>query len=79
MEKEGTEVEFGRVGWEYYGDVDVFIGRDNEGVDVLYKRVNGCRLMDYGEKEKVDIYMCDDGGRGEVEEVVRQSGAGYVG
>lgn len=64
---------------EYYPDVDVFIATHNESVDLLYKVVNACTFMDYPDKNKVHIYLCDDGNRPEVAELARQFAIGYLG
>lgn len=64
---------------EYYPDVDVFIATHNESVDLLYKTVNACTFMDYPDKKKVHIYLCDDNNRTEVAELARQFGVGYLG
>ncbi|MCB2290346.1 glycosyltransferase [Clostridium sp. CS001] len=64
---------------EYYPDVDVFISTHNESVDILYKTVNACTFMDYPDKSKVHIYLCDDGNREEVAILAKQFGVGYFG
>jgi len=79
MQKERTQLPFPTIPPEHYPDVDVFIATHNEPVDLLYKTVNACKFMDYPEKQKVHIYLCDDGGRTEVEELARQFGVGYLG
>lgn len=63
---------------EEYPDVDVFIATYNEPVDLLYKTVNGCVHMKYPDKNKVHIYLCDDGRRAEVRELAQQMGVGYL-
>ncbi|MFD1176440.1 glycosyltransferase family 2 protein [Paenibacillus puldeungensis] len=79
MQKERTQLDFPTIPPKYYPDVDVFIATHNEPVDLLYKTVNACTYMDYPDKQKVHIYLCDDGGRPEVEELARQFGVGYLG
>lgn len=51
---------------EQYVDVDVFIATYNEPYELLYKTVNGCVNMDYPDKSKVHIYICDDSDRPEM-------------
>lgn len=63
---------------EEFPDVDVFIATYNEPVDLLYKTVNGCVHMKYPDKNKVHIYLCDDGKRQEVRELAEQMGVGYI-
>ncbi|WP_053782460.1 glycosyltransferase family 2 protein [Paenibacillus xylanivorans] len=79
MQKERTQLDFPIVPPDYYPDVDVFIATHNEPVDLLYKTVNACTFMDYPDKQKVHIYLCDDGARPEVEELAKQFGVGYLG
>ena len=64
---------------ESYPDVDVFIATHNEPVDLLYKTVNACTFVDYPDKKKVHIYICDDGNRLEVAELAKHLGVGYLG
>lgn len=63
---------------EEYPDVDVFIATYNEPTDLLYKTVNGCVHMDYPDKSKVHIYICDDGKREEVKALARELNVGYL-
>lgn len=79
MQKERTQLDLPTIPPEYYPDVDVFIATHNEPVDLLYKTVNACTFMEYPDKQKVHIYLCDDGGRPEVEELAKQFGIGYLG
>ena len=65
--------------YELYPDVDVFIATHNEPVDILYKTVNACVNMDYPDKSKVHIYLCDDGNRSEMAELARDFSIGYLG
>lgn len=73
---ENPQVERGEP-WEY-PDVDVFIATYNEPTELLYKTVNGCVRMEYPDKRKVHIYLCDDGKRAEVKELADQFGVGYI-
>lgn len=58
--------------------VDVFIATYNESNDILYKTINGCLHMDYPDKEKVHIYVCDDNRRPEVRELAEKMGVNYL-
>lgn len=62
-----------------YCDIDVFIATHNESCDLLYKTVNACTYMEYPDKNKVHIYICDDGEREEVETLAKQLDVGYLG
>lgn len=79
MQKKRSTLDFPTIAEEDYPDVDVFIATHNEPVDLLYKTVNACTFMDYPDKRKVHIYLCDDGNRPEVEELATQFGIGYLG
>lgn len=63
---------------EDFPHVDVFIATCNEPIDLLYKTVNGCINMDYPHKEKIHIYLCDDGNREEVRALAKKMNVGYV-
>ena len=58
--------------------VDVFIATYNEPVELLYKTVNGCLNMDYSDKNKVHIYICDDNNRKEMKDLASHLGVGYI-
>lgn len=79
MQKKRMQLELPTIRPEQYPDIDVFIATHNEPVDLLYKTVNACTFMDYPDKKKVHIYLCDDGGRPEVEKLARQFNVGYLG
>lgn len=79
MQKKRAQLDFPVIPDEYYPHVDVFIATHNEPVDLLYKTVNACTFMDYPDKSKVHIYLCDDGARPAVEELAKQFGIGYLG
>lgn len=61
-----------------FPDVDVFIATYNEPVELLYKTVNGCVNMDYPDKNKVHIYICDDSNRSEMKELADLMKINYV-
>lgn len=63
---------------EEYPDVDVFIATYNEPTELLYKTINGCVHMDYPDKSKVHIYICDDGKRAEVRQLAEQMHVNYL-
>lgn len=58
--------------------VDVFIATYNEPVELLYKTVNGCVNMDYPDKSKVHIYICDDSNREEMKELAENMKVNYI-
>lgn len=62
-----------------YPEVDVFIATHNEPTELLYKTINGCLNMDYPDKNKVHIYVCDDGQREEMKQLALEMNVGYLG
>lgn len=70
--------ELPNVSGREYPDVDVFVVTYNEAPELVYKTINGCCHMEYPQKEKVHIYLCDDGGRGEMRELARDFGINYL-
>lgn len=60
-----------------YPDVDVFIATYNESSELLTKTINGCLNMNYPDKNKVHIYLCDDGKRKEIKKLSKDFGIGY--
>lgn len=61
-----------------FPDVDIFIATYNEPVSLLYKTINGCVNMDYPDKSKVHIYLCDDSKRAEMEKLANEMNIQYV-
>lgn len=61
----------------WYPEVDVLIATHNEEPELLFKTVNGCIHMDYPDKSKVHIYLCDDSSRPEVAKLAADMGVGY--
>lgn len=65
--------------FEIYPDVDVMIATHNESADLLYKTVNACTFLDYPDKKKVHVYICDDQNRPEIAALAEELGVGYFG
>ena len=61
-----------------FPDVDIFISTYNEPPELLYKTINGCRHMDYPDKSKVHIYLCDDGHRDEMGVLAKKMGVTHL-
>lgn len=61
-----------------FPDVDVFIATYNEPEDVLFKTINGCLHMEYPDKNKIHIYLCDDGRRKEMRALAERMGVHYL-
>lgn len=62
----------------WYPDIDVFIATYNEPAELLQKTINGCIKMDYPDKTKVHIYICDDNRRPEIEALAQKMGVNYI-
>lgn len=61
-----------------YPEVDIFIATCNEETGLLRKTINGCLHMDYPDKKKLHIYVCDDGCRPEMRELAERMGVNYI-
>ncbi len=62
---------------ESYPDVDVFIATYNEPVELLRRTINGCVQMEYPDRSKVHIWVCDDNRRPEMRSLAEEMGVGY--
>ncbi|MDR3348420.1 MAG: glycosyltransferase [Acidaminococcales bacterium] len=63
---------------EWYPEVDVFIATYNEPPELLRKTINGCLNMDYIDKKKVHIYVCDDKRREEIKALCAAMGVRHL-
>lgn len=63
----------------WYPDVDVFIATHNESTELLYKTVNACTFLEYPDRGKVHVWLCDDTNRPEMRELAESLGVGYFG
>ncbi|WP_130862559.1 glycosyltransferase family 2 protein [Bacilliculturomica massiliensis] len=61
----------------WFPHIDILIATHNEETELLYKTVNGCKHMDYPDKGRVHIYICDDGNRPEMAKLAAEMGVGY--
>lgn len=73
------DVELPVIPADWYPHVDVFIATHNEPVELLYKTVNACTFMEYPDKSKVHIYLCDDGNRSEMADLATELGVTWLG
>ncbi|MBO4359176.1 MAG: glycosyltransferase [Erysipelotrichaceae bacterium] len=60
-----------------YPDVDIFIATYNEDEDLLFRTVNGCRHLDYPDRSKVHIWLCDDNRRPQIRKLAKKMKVGY--
>lgn len=77
--KHSIEPECPVISPAWYPDVDVLIATHNESYKLLHATVNGCIHMEYPDKEKVHIYICDDMNRPEIKRLANEMGVGYFG
>lgn len=63
---------------EDFPDVDVFVSTYSESTQLLRKTLLACKRMDYPDKEKVHIYLCDDGQREEMRDLADEVGVNYL-
>lgn len=63
---------------EKFPDVDIFIATYSEDCELLYKTINGCKHMEYPDKDKIHIYLCDDNRRAEMRALAAQMGVNYL-
>ncbi len=60
-----------------YPDVDIFISTYNEPPELLRKTIVGCKHMDYPDRSKMHIYLCDDNRRNEMRGLAEELGVNY--
>jgi len=63
---------------ERFPHIDVYISTYSEEPELLYKTINGCKNMEYPDKSKVHIYLCDDNRRPVMEELAKKMGVNYL-
>lgn len=59
-------------------EVDVFVSTYSEPPELLRKTLCGCKHMDYPDKSKVHIYLCDDGSRKEMRALAAELQVTYL-
>lgn len=79
MKSGDYEIYLPDVSADRFPDVDVFIATHNESAKLLYKTINACTFLEYPDRDKVHIYVCDDGDRKEIRELAEHFGVGYLG
>lgn len=62
----------------WYPDVDVMIATHDEDVNLIYNTVNACLYLNYPDKSKVHVHLCDDGNRPEMRELAERLGVNYI-
>lgn len=72
------ELKVPKVDTNLFPDIDVFVATYNEPASLLYKTINGCKNMNYPNKEKVHIYLCDDSNRREIKKLAKSMNINYI-
>ncbi len=63
----------------WFPEVDILIMTHNEDTELIYKTANACRYLDYPDKTKLHIFICDDNNRPEMKALAEELGVGYHG
>jgi cellulose synthase (UDP-forming) len=61
-----------------YPDIDVLIATYNEEEILLEKTIKACKEIDYPDKKKLHIYICDDGNRDSIRKLTEQLNINYI-
>ncbi|SFB29834.1 cellulose synthase (UDP-forming) [Acetitomaculum ruminis DSM 5522] len=61
-----------------YPEVDVLLPTINEDEKLLENTIEAIKNMDYPDKKKVHIYVCDDGNRQEILRLCERTGVNYL-
>ena len=61
-----------------YPEIDVFIATINESAELLEDTIKACVDMDYPDKKKIHIYVCDDGNRSIVKKLTKKYDINYI-
>ena len=59
-------------------DVDIFVTACREPAKILEKTIHACTRLHYPEKEKVHVYLLDDGDSPELERLAAEYGIEYI-
>ncbi len=61
-----------------YPDIDIFIATLNEPEDLLKNTITACQNLDYPQKDKIHIYVCDDGNRTTIKKLANTMNINYI-
>ena len=61
-----------------FPEVDVLIATINEGENILRNTIEACKNMNYPDKSKVHIYVCDDGNRANIKNLAENLNVNYI-
>ena len=69
--------ELPKIPTDWYPDVDILVTTHNEDRDLMFKTMNACTFLDYPDKSKVHVWLCDDGNRDEMRQLTEELAIGY--
>ncbi len=61
-----------------YPDIDILIATYNEPENLLKNTITACQNMNYPDKNKLHIYLCDDGNRPTIKKLASQMNINYI-
>ena len=61
-----------------YPEIDVLIATYNEDEKILEETIKSCKEMDYPDKNKIHIYICDDGNRNSIKKLTEKHKINYI-
>lgn len=61
-----------------YPELDIFIATINEDKDLLEETIKHVKAMDYPDKKKLHIYLCDDGNRNTIRKLCKIQKINYI-
>ena len=61
-----------------YPDIDIIIATYNEEEEILLNTINNCKKISYPDKNKIHIYICDDGHRNNIKELCEKNNINYI-
>ncbi|MCC8180420.1 MAG: glycosyltransferase, partial [Planctomycetes bacterium] len=61
-----------------YPDVDILIATHDEEINLIYNTLNACTYIEYPDKSKVHVYLCDDTNRPEMRALAEKLGVNYI-
>ncbi len=63
---------------DMFPEVDILIATHTEEKELLYKTVNACKFLKYPDKNKINIYLCDDTNRPEIKSLADEMQINYI-
>ena len=73
-----VEVSLPKIKDSAFPEVDVFIFTINEPEELLARTIYACKRMNYPDRKKVHVYLCDDGARESMHELADRMEIHYL-